>query len=84
MKPPNCVVCGVRIPYEDIDKEGQGLVEFKKRAGDIAWDKNHKPEHPPYAEWFCASHYPRARELAGEHISDAMPILLREHGKTVD
>ena len=80
MKPPICTVCGTRIPYELIDKQGQGLVEFKKRPGDIEWDKNHKPEHPPYAEWFCEAHWPRAMELRGEPIHVALDVLKREFG----
>ncbi len=80
MKPPYCFVCGKRIPNESLYKEGQGLIEFAKTESDLKWDKNHKPEHPPYAEWFCAIHHARAKSLSNLTRAEAVKALTAEFG----
>ncbi|MHA1803926.1 MAG: hypothetical protein ACTSU4_05270 [Promethearchaeota archaeon] len=60
MRPPICAVCGERF-----DPAGKGgLVYFVMRKSDEEWRKRmkkiHSVGHPPWAEWFCAKHYPIA------------------------
>lgn len=61
------------------DPNDGGLIYFKKRKSDIKWDKNLEREgltgHPPYAEWFCKKHYPRAKELENLTIDEAIKLL---------
>lgn len=75
MRPPVCAICGKEF---DPSEEG-GVIYFAKRQSDIKWDKKMEEiggvGHPPYADWFCSEHYPQAKELAGETISDAMKKL---------
>jgi hypothetical protein len=72
MKPPICHICGKRM--EDIDDGG--LIYFKKRSSDMEWEEKMKKiggvGHPPWAEWFCAKHYDRAKELSHLTISEVM------------
>nr|MDO8114288.1 hypothetical protein [Candidatus Sigynarchaeota archaeon] len=84
MKPPRCFLCGAWIPQDKVDEYGmgddQGIIEFKKTKKDLEWDKKHFPEQAPYAEWFCAVHYPRAKSLSKHTTRDAIDILTAEFG----
>ena len=75
MKPPVCCICDKRLDYPD---EG-GLIYFKKRGSDKEWVERMEKEgmvgHPPFAEWFCASHYKKALELKDLTIDKAMKQL---------
>lgn len=55
------------------------IIYFKKRESDIQWEKKMEATgmvgHPPYAAWFCAEHYPIAKEYENLTISEAMKIL---------
>ena len=74
MRPPICAICNKRMEMD----EG-GLVYFKKRDSDIAWERRMEATngigHPPYAEWFCDKHYDKARELSGLTKDKAMQEL---------
>lgn len=67
MKPPICCICQKNL--ENFDTEG--LIQFKKRKSDFAWDKRVRKEHivghPPYTEWFCAKHFELAKKY--EHLT---------------
>ncbi len=72
MKPPICHICGKRM-------EGMGdgsLIYFKKGPSDFEWqermEKTGGVGHPPWAEWFCAKHYNRAKELSHLTRTEAM------------
>ena len=82
MKPPICIICDKRLPYDD--NEG-GLIYFKKRKSDIKWiermEKTGSVGHPPYAEWFCSKHYQEAKELESLPINEAMEILRKKFNK---
>jgi len=77
MKPPRCAICHKRFGLE----EG-GLVYFAKRSSDIEWEERMKRTggvgHPPYAEWFCDQHLPRAKELSNLTIDKACAIMKAE------
>ena len=70
MRPPICGLCNKRMGDEG------GLVYFKKRESDIAWEERMEKiggvGHPPYAEWFCEEHYDAARDLSELTIDKAM------------
>lgn len=74
MRPPECDVCG--------KEEGCDLVYFKKRPSDEEWVKKMKEKdmvgHPPYAEWYCAAHVERARELQHLPIDEAKRLMKSE------
>lgn len=74
MRPPICGICEKRMEMD----EG-GLVYFKKRESDIAWEKKmeetHGIGHPPYAEWFCGEHFDKARALSELTRDEAMARL---------
>ena len=78
MRPPECAICGKDFDIND----KAGLINFKKRFSDQAWVRKmmrtDSVGHPPYAEWFCEEHYPRAKELEGKTIDKAMEILRNE------
>ncbi|MEX2705471.1 MAG: hypothetical protein ACTSUQ_08630 [Candidatus Freyarchaeota archaeon] len=75
MRPPICAICDKRF----LDSEEGGLVYFKKRPSDYEWIKKMEEKgmvgHPPYAEWFCGEHYPKAKELEHLTIDEAMKKL---------
>jgi len=77
MRPPVCAVCD-----KDLEENEGGLIYFKERFSDRVWQRKmnriHGVGHPPNAEWFCADHYPRAKELQDLTIDKAMAILLKE------
>ncbi len=64
--------------------EDGGLIYFKKRPSDIAWqdrmDKENMVGHPPYAEWFCGEHYERAKKVQHLTIDEALKII--EQGRS--
>jgi len=78
MKPPECCICGKDLRMVD---EGE-LVYFEKTTSDIEWDKMMEEKdwtgHPPYAEWFCGEHYPKAKELQNLEIAMALEILKKD------
>jgi hypothetical protein len=75
LRPPICVICDKKL----VDMDDGGLIYFKKRPSDIEWEEYMEKKgyvgHPPYAEWFCKSHYNRAYELKDLTIDKAMKIL---------
>ena len=78
MRPPMCAICG----KEDFDLKKGGLVYFALRTSDQKWEKKMKDKgmvgHPPYAEWFCEKHFPKAKELENLTIDKAMDVLKKE------
>lgn len=74
MRPPICAICDKRLEEEEM-KTG-GLVSFAKSENDLAWDKRAEEPgfvgHPPYLEWFCEKHYPKARSLSHLTRAEAM------------
>ncbi|MFX1380124.1 MAG: hypothetical protein ACFFA4_13640 [Promethearchaeota archaeon] len=75
MKPPICIICDKEL----VEKNGVGLIYFKKRPSDIEWEKRMEEiggvGHPPNAEWFCKTHYDKANELKHLTIDKALKIL---------
>lgn len=64
MMPPCCRIC-----KGDFDPgDGAGLVYFQKTESDHAWDRRMQEEgmvgHPPYAAWYCKTHFEAAEELS--------------------
>ena len=78
MKPPICCICDKEI----VDLDEGGLIYFKKLSSDVEWDRRMEKiggvGHPPYAEWFCKSHYNKANELKHLPINKALNILMFE------
>lgn len=78
MRPPVCAICGKEF------MDDGGLIYFKKRPSDIAWqermDEKNMVGHPPYAEWFCGEHYERAKEVQHLTIDEALTII--EQGRS--
>lgn len=78
MRPPICAVCD-----EYFDPGMGDMVEFKKTAADLAWDKKAEAPgfagHPPYLEWFCEKHIDLARELSSRTRSEAMAQIMNSH-----
>ena len=58
------------------------MTYFAKRSSDIKWEERMKRiggvGHPPYAEWFCGQHLPRAKELSNLTIDKAHTIMKEE------
>ena len=77
MRPPICAICD-----KDLDVGEGGLVYFAKRPSDVEWDEEmerlDRVGHPPYVEWFCNQHLPRARELKHLTIDKAFETLMKE------
>ncbi len=75
MRPPICCICDKELDSPD---DGR-LIYFKKRASDREWDEKMERKgmvgHPPFAEWFCETHYKRAFELKDLTIDKAMKQL---------
>ena len=75
MKPPICIICGKRFDNSD---EG-GLIYFKETEKDKEWKKRVEEKgligHPPYAEWFCGTHYQEASKLKEKSKDGALKIL---------
>ena len=80
MKPPVCGICD-----HDLEEKEGGVIYFNKRFSDKVWDRTmkriHGTGHPPYAEWFCDKHYPRAKELQELTIDKAMALMREEEQK---
>ena len=78
MRPPVCRICDKKLA----DLNDGGLIYFKKRQSDIEWDKKMEEiggvGHPPYADWFCKTHYEKAIELKNLYIDKALKILRAE------
>lgn len=74
MRPPICAICDKRLSKDD-----GGLIYFALRQSDIRWKKKAEKGnfigHPPFVEWFCGKHYPKAEELSDLTIDKAMKKL---------
>jgi hypothetical protein len=68
-----CAICGRHL------KDNGGLIYFRKRPSDIAWqermDEKKMVGHPPYAEWFCDEHYEIAKQVQHLAIDEACKII---------
>lgn len=77
MRPPECCICN-----KEFDENEGGLVYFKKRFSDRVWerkmDRIDGVGHPPYAEWFCSVHYPKAEKLKDQTIDKAIKQIVDE------
>lgn len=75
MRPPECCICD----REFNPQEEGGLIYFKRRPSDEAWDRDMKEKgyvgHPPYAEWFCKDHYDIAHDLKHLPIDEALQLI---------
>jgi hypothetical protein len=75
MRPPICLIC----QKKNFDLNKGGLVYFKKSKEDLEFDKRvektHIVAHPPYAEWFCEEHFPKANELSNLTKNEAVKKL---------
>jgi hypothetical protein len=76
MRPPICGICDKDM-YDNPDGSMDGgLIYFKKRPSDIEWEERMEMTggdgHPPWAEWFCAKHHDKAKELSHLQIDEAM------------
>ena len=73
MKPPACAVCGRDSSGPDAD-----LIVFTQTEADREWASLVGEEgflgHPPWADWFCRTHLPRAILLAREGITLAEAV----------
>ena len=73
MKPPICAICGRDSSGPDAD-----LIAFTRTEADVEWTRMVGEDgfagHPPWAEWFCRTHLPRAILLAREGLTLAQAI----------
>ena len=73
MRPPVCVICGRDL------KDSGGLIYFRKRPSDIAWQKHMDEKnmvgHPPYAELFCDEHLEKAQQARHLTIDEACKVI---------
>ncbi len=74
MMPPLCCIC-----HEDFESNEGRLIYFVETEDDkIANKRLRQPGfvgHPPNAFWFCAKHYPAAKELSNLTKTEAFKIL---------